>query len=139
MHANEEDNGLDYLKTKQVNKQKTLKSKVTNEIKKNCTKICFILIDDTKPPILRKLEKKSHQSEIFYNSNKSNPLVSESSNNKNANGQVSKSYNEIGNNNKNENISPLQDSLKIFRKINPVSPQVTTFNFSYFVFLFVFF
>ena len=85
-------------------------------------------LDETKPPILRKLEKKSHQSEIFYNSNKSTPGVSESSNNKNGNnnGQVSKSYNEI-NNNKNESISPLQDSLKIFRKINPVSPQVTMF------------
>ena len=63
---------------------------------------------------MRRLEKKSHHSEIFYDSNK----ASVSSGNKN--GHVSKSYNEVID----KHDSPLQDSLKIFRKINPMSPQV---------------
>ncbi len=80
-----------------------------------------LYIDESKPPILRRLEKKSHHSEIFYDSNKSsnnNPSqLNKPTNNNNNNNKVSKSYNELIKDN-NESDPQLQDSMKIFRKIN---------------------
>jgi hypothetical protein len=72
-----------------------------------------------KPPILRKLEVKNQQSEIFYNSENSR------SSNQNVNKNVSKSCNDIESAKKLQERPQLQDSLKIFRNINPISvPKV---------------
>ena len=68
-----------------------------------------------KPPILRRLEAKPQQSEIFYNSdNKQNKTPAKN---------VSKSCNDMENvrQTNNSNRPQLQDSLKIFRNIHPVS------------------
>ena len=86
--------------------------------------IFFLLIVDAKPPILRRLEAKSNASEIFYNSNsKSNKSGGSMGSGASSNGpNVSKSCNEIGNVKKSEKDShQLQDSLKIYNRLNPVS------------------